>query len=218
MLLINPKSNESGDDSLVRRAQAGDEVALAELFERHKFGAFGLALRMCENRQNAEDVLQMAWLQVFMSLHTFDFKSKFSTWLLSVVKNKCLDHLRKKAREIVLLETDVEGSPVEIDIKEELQLEWVGAGQADLAAITAEAIDNLEDPDAADVAYLFLFAGMKLKSISSTKGRNVRGLWYRTQARLQRDVEYRLRRAGFANEIESFTRSVEVEVTKSLAA
>lgn len=81
---------------LVRRAQLGDPEAFAAIYAAHKRRVYSLCVRMVHNREDAEDLMQEAFLQVFRKLHTFRGDSAFSTWLYRVTVNVVLMNLRRK--------------------------------------------------------------------------------------------------------------------------
>ena len=60
-------------------AKLGDRPAFAELWERHWNTAFKVAYRITKNRDDAEDVIQDAWMKAYVHLTTFDGRAKFST-------------------------------------------------------------------------------------------------------------------------------------------
>ena len=84
------------DHDLVRRAQKGDEAAFAALVERNQRRAWRVARNLVPRDEDADDILQEAFLRVFRSLERFDFKYAFTTWLFRIVTNLCIDHLRKR--------------------------------------------------------------------------------------------------------------------------
>ena len=81
---------------LIRRAQKGDPQAFAALYAAHKRRIYSLCLRMVHKPEDAEDLMQEAFLQVFRKLHTFRGDSAFSTWLHRVTVNVVLMNLRRK--------------------------------------------------------------------------------------------------------------------------
>lgn len=88
------------DRQLVARVRAGDLDAFEELYRRHSSGVFGLALRMLQNRADAEDLVQEIFLQAHDKLPSFQGRSAFGTWLYRLAVNRCLDHLRsRRAKE-----------------------------------------------------------------------------------------------------------------------
>ncbi len=106
---------------LIRRVQAGDAEAFEKLMLAHEKAVFNLALRMTENREDAEDVSQEAFLKAYRSLSDFRGESKFSVWLYRIVSNVCLDFLRRKRRRpsASLTAEDDEGEEVQWDVPDE---------------------------------------------------------------------------------------------------
>jgi len=92
------------DAELIKRAQQGDANAFAELFNAHKALIYSLCLRMTNNRAEAEDLTQDAFLQVFRKLDTFRGASALSTWLYRIAVNTVLMHFRKKSLNNVSLD------------------------------------------------------------------------------------------------------------------
>ena len=84
---------------LVARAKAGDEEAFGLLVESHSRDLFRLAYRLTGSRENADDVVQEAFLRAYRSLHRFDSRSRFGTWLHRITVNCAMDHLRRSKRE-----------------------------------------------------------------------------------------------------------------------
>jgi RNA polymerase sigma-70 factor, ECF subfamily len=84
------------DEVLVAAAKLGDHLAFAELWTRHSHTAFKMACRIMVNRDDAEDVIQEAWMKAYVHLNTFDGRAKFSTWLTRIAINSALMTLRKK--------------------------------------------------------------------------------------------------------------------------
>lgn len=70
--------------------------AFEALYRRHSPAIFGLALRMLQNRADAEDILQEIFLQAYDRLPSFEGRSAFGTWLYRLSVNRCLDHLRSR--------------------------------------------------------------------------------------------------------------------------
>lgn len=81
---------------LIARASAGDPEAFNRLMERHERRMYAVALRMCANREDAQDCLQEAMLRVFRAIGGFKGESSFSTWVYRITMNTCLDELRRK--------------------------------------------------------------------------------------------------------------------------
>ncbi len=84
------------DHAFVRLAQAGDELAFAELYRRHERRAWRVARNLVPSDEDARDLVQEAFLRVFKNLERFDFSHAFSTWLYRIVTNLAIDLLRKR--------------------------------------------------------------------------------------------------------------------------
>src|SRR5229473_6231813 len=97
-LLANVKfaASTATDEDLVVAAKSGDHPAFAELWTRHSKTAFNMAYRITRNQDDAEDVVQDAWMKAYVHLNTFDGRSKFSTWLTRIAINSALGILRRK--------------------------------------------------------------------------------------------------------------------------
>ncbi|MFS0724364.1 RNA polymerase sigma factor SigW [Paenibacillus sp. 1P07SE] len=81
---------------LARMAIKGDQQAFAELVGLYQDKLYHMAYRMLNNRQEAEDVVQEAFLRVYNNLERYDENMKFSTWIYRIATNLCIDRLRKR--------------------------------------------------------------------------------------------------------------------------
>jgi RNA polymerase sigma-70 factor (ECF subfamily) len=96
--------------SLIEECRRGSSKAQFRLYNQYSKAMYNLAYRMMNNREDAEDLLQEAFLDCFRNIKSFRFESTFGAWLKSILVNKCINQLRKKKLELVLQET----VPVEI--------------------------------------------------------------------------------------------------------
>lgn len=93
------------DGTLVLAWRRGDTEALQTLIDRHRGAAFGLALRLCGNRENAEDLAQEAFLRALTHIQQFEPDLSFRPWLFRIMARLHIDRLRKQ-REIPDLALD----------------------------------------------------------------------------------------------------------------
>ncbi|HDP69422.1 MAG TPA: sigma-70 family RNA polymerase sigma factor [Actinobacteria bacterium] len=84
------------DEVLVQRILSGDEDCFEELVNRHFKGLLFLALQMLDNFEEAEEVVQEAFLKAYTSLESYNPNWRFSTWFYRITTNKCLNRLRRK--------------------------------------------------------------------------------------------------------------------------
>ena len=96
------------DEELVILAREENTRAFDELVSRYQNKIYRLARRMTETEEDAEDVLQEAFVKAYKSLGGFKGKSRFSTWLYRITVNLALMKLRKKKLETVPLDQPIE--------------------------------------------------------------------------------------------------------------
>ncbi len=87
------------DKLLVGYAQKGQAKAFSELVRRHHVRIFHTAFGMVGNREDADDLAQLAFMKAFQSLHQFKGQSLFSTWLYRISINCCLDWIKSQQRK-----------------------------------------------------------------------------------------------------------------------
>src|SRR6266545_526474 len=83
---------------LLRRAQRGDERAVAAIVRMYEAIVFNYVLRLVGDRALAEDLSQEIFLGVYQALPRFSGRSTFTTWLFELTKNRVLDEMRAAAR------------------------------------------------------------------------------------------------------------------------
>ncbi len=96
--ITQDETGEIDEKELVRMAKAGDHEAFRQLFERHNRRAYGLALGVVRNPDDALDVVQEGFIKAHRYLPKFEGTSSFYTWLYRIVMNLAIDHLRKRKR------------------------------------------------------------------------------------------------------------------------
>ena len=82
--------------AIVAQARLGDAKAFSELLRRYEGKIFRLALHITQNREDAEDVLQEAFLKAYEHLDQFQGQSRFYTWIVRIAVNQALMKLRKR--------------------------------------------------------------------------------------------------------------------------
>jgi RNA polymerase sigma-70 factor, ECF subfamily len=80
----------------IEQALAGDRAAFAQLMHRYAGAVYNLAYRMLGSAEDAEDASQEIFLRAYTRLESFDRTRRFSTWLLSIGSNYCIDRLRRR--------------------------------------------------------------------------------------------------------------------------
>jgi len=93
MTVVQKKTIET---RLIDRALGGDDKAFAEILRRYRQPLYHLLLKMVRNKEEAEDLVQEAFIKAFRALGSFNEEYAFSTWLYKIAVNNCIDYLRKK--------------------------------------------------------------------------------------------------------------------------
>lgn len=131
--------------AVVAAAKRGDAQAFEKLVERYEGRIFRLAQNIMQNREDAEDVSQEAFVQAFQHLDKFQGDSRFSTWLTRIAINQALMKLRKKRRvkEFSLDEPVEEDLPVPVQLVDWGPTPEQRYSQREMQRILSEAIAGL---------------------------------------------------------------------------
>ena len=89
---------------IIEECRKGNSKAQFTLYNLYSKAMYNLAYRMTNNREDAEDILQDAFVECFRNLGSFRFESTFGAWLKSILINRSINHLRKKKINLVLQE------------------------------------------------------------------------------------------------------------------
>lgn len=84
---------------LIVQLQQGDETAFKKLVDEWQHMVYNTALSIVQNEEDADDITQEVFIQVFRSVGSFKGDSKFSTWLYRITVSKALDHEKKMKRQ-----------------------------------------------------------------------------------------------------------------------
>lgn len=146
---------------IIERAQRGDAAAFSEIIERFQISVYNLCYRMLShNAGDAEDATQEVFLKVWKNIGRFDANRTFSTWVLSIATNHCIDLIRKKRVPTVEIDETLEeilpdsiATPKqELAQKERSGLIWRildGLSETDRAIVVLRYWDELPDREIA---------------------------------------------------------------------
>lgn len=114
----------------IQQVLSGNTSAFTYFVETYQDMAFTIAYRICDNMQDAEDVVQESFVKAYRNLHAYRGDSKFSTWLYRIVYNVAVTHAKSRLRlsehekEIddasLFSQTDLQLSPETIDEQREI--------------------------------------------------------------------------------------------------
>jgi RNA polymerase sigma-70 factor (ECF subfamily) len=148
------------DAALIARMRAGDQSAMADVYDRYSGVVYGVALRVLANTTAAEDVVQEIFLQLWRNPQSFDAeRGRLAPWLAVIARNRAIDHLRKRPTEDSIDELPIStGVDLESDSGQKLAIEKVRGVLAQLPA---------EQRKALELAY---FEGMTHSEIAGKTG------------------------------------------------
>ncbi len=165
-LAYAPAMGHTPDDSaLMLRYQDGDMAAFETLYRRHNDPLYRYLLRLCRNRDTAEDLFQDVWGKIVKARSSYRPTAKFTTFLYRVAHNCFIDHVRRNKRHVGAGGPDVDlqphpGETLETTTDRSLARQRLGAA---LPALPVEQ---------RDVFLLHEEAGLSLDEIAFVTGSN----------------------------------------------
>lgn len=93
-------------NDLIVLCQKGNQIAIEKLYRSYNKAMYHVCLRMLNNTQEAEDVLQESFISAFKNIHSYSKQSTFGAWLKRIVINKSIDVLRKRHLNFSTLEEE----------------------------------------------------------------------------------------------------------------
>ena len=99
-------ANDDREGALVKRAQQGDRAAFGALVKLYQKRAYAVAYTFVRNRDDALELAQESFVKAYKAMKRFDTDKPFYPWLYRIVKNTCLNHLKKRYRRS---ETSLDG-------------------------------------------------------------------------------------------------------------
>lgn len=84
----------------VSQVLSGDKQAYAHIIHKYKNPLYATILRMTRNPQDAQDLVQEAFIKIYHQLDKYEQKGSFSSWLYRVAINHCMDEFRKKSYKV----------------------------------------------------------------------------------------------------------------------
>jgi len=141
----NDKRQE--DKQLIGLALQGDEKAFETLLNKYRNLVFSIMIKMVRNHQEAEDLTQEAFMKAFNSLSSFNDEFAFSTWLMKIASNNCIDFLRKRKLRTYSIHEPIQykDEKIEIDIPDHEPTPEKQLLQGERAKMIQAAIDELPE-------------------------------------------------------------------------
>lgn len=151
------------DNFYINHALNGNTFQYRFLIEKYKTMSYNLAFRICKNREDAEEVAQDAFLNVFQHLIEFNQETNFSTWLYKIVYNASISKIRGKKPHLISYETDEESENyIQIGFEDN---NFKELENLESKAHINEALDMLKS-DEAGIINLYYFEEKSIEEIS----------------------------------------------------
>jgi RNA polymerase sigma-70 factor, ECF subfamily len=139
----SPYAQPAASDELIERCLQGDQLAWEAIVRLHWRKVFNVAYKFVGKHDEAEDLTQDIFLKIFKSLHTFDRRANFQTWLISVSRNLCIDHYRSVRKERETIDRDVD--PGDLSPTSHETSPYAALEQRDRVVLLREAMQHLPD-------------------------------------------------------------------------
>lgn len=167
-----PAASTADDAELVARAQGGDRIALETLLERYQPHLMRFGLRMCGNRQDAEDVVQESMMAAVRTLSGFRSDASLSTWLYTIARSFCIKQRRRSKfapkHELSFddpdqgqsLDAELDGSATpeerasEHELDRAVQVAILGLDEGQREVLVLRDVEGLSAPEVAEVTGL----------------------------------------------------------------
>lgn len=183
--------------TLIEKLKQGDESAFRTIVDTWQNMVYNTAIGIVQNEEDAEDIAQDVFVQVFQSISSFKGDSKFSTWLYRITVTKSLDHERRKKRKkrfAFIRSIFGEGSEVIVNPPDFIHPGVLLDRKEDAAALFS-VLNKL--PENQKIAFtLHKLEGLSYQEVSevmNTTVSSVESLMHRAKTNLKKKLEERFR-------------------------
>ena len=172
------------DNELMEQVKNGDKQAFEELVLLHRRNAIGFACRFVKDSYLAEDIVQESFAAIYINRYNYKPKSSFKAFLFAVIRNKCIDYIRKN-KGIVAVNYDEEEL-----ISQELSLDELVEHEQKLI-YAKKLLDNLSS-EYRSAFWLYEYEGFSYKEIAEIMGKSlpqIKIMLYRARCKIQKYVK-----------------------------
>jgi len=161
---LQPRPAQEDDVALLKAIAARNEAALAQLYDRYRAILFGLLMRILNNREEAEDVLQEVFLQVWRKATDFDEnRGRPFTWLVTLARSRGIDRLRTLAARERVAETSAR------EVSEDISDAATDAFKSEQRGLVTKALSQLPDEQKRPLMLAY-FDGLTQSEIAARLG------------------------------------------------
>ena len=183
------------EKKLIKNLREGDENAFRLLVDKYKNFIFNTSISIIQNTEEADDLTQEVFIQIYKSINKFREKSSLSTWIYRITLSKCYEHLRFKKRKkrfskiINLFRED--GSSIDIP---EFHHPGIILEKKEEAKMLFEAINslNIEQKNAYILKNIQGLSYKKISRIMERSTSSIESLIFRAKKNLKKYLEKKL--------------------------
>jgi RNA polymerase sigma factor (sigma-70 family) len=178
----------SEEEGFIDAVQKGNPAPFTFLVDTYKYMAYTIALRILRNPEDAEDAAQESFIKAFQQIRQFEGKSKFSTWLYTIVYRTSISKLKEK--KVTMLSIDQASEENHSRDYAMPQIDEVGAD--DEKQFIKQAIQKLPEPESLLVT-LFYIGENSIKEIQSITGLSqatIKIRLFRARKKLERELRF----------------------------
>ena len=147
------------DKEVIEKILNGDKNQFRILIQRYEDRLFGLCMRMLQNRDRAEEILQESFIEIYKHLPAYKFRSSFSTWAYTITYRRICKEFKQGKKNLILEEFD------QISSKEGAAIVQEEEFQVDDTELLKQAIKDLS-PLEQSLMSLYYYDGLSVSEIS----------------------------------------------------
>ena len=178
------------EQEYIRRVRNGDHAAYAVLVDAYKVLAFSIALKVLGDKAEAQDAAQEGFIKAYQQLHQFEGKSRFSTWLYTIVYRTAIARKNEmRMRPLTLTEHLVENFTGDHAVPQLVQLQ-----SDDIQRSMRMAIDRLPETEGLLVMLYYINENSirEIQQITGLTNGNIKIKLFRARKKLERELRFLL--------------------------
>jgi RNA polymerase sigma factor (sigma-70 family) len=176
------------EDAYISRVKDGDLAPYTLIVDKYKHMAYTIALRILNNEEDAQDAAQESFIKAYQQIHQFEGKSKFSTWLYTIVYRTAISKLKENKIETISISNSInENYPQDYATPqlEQLQLE-------DEQKYVKQAIQRLPKMEALLITLFYINENTvrEIHGITGLSLANIKIKLFRARKKLERELQF----------------------------
>lgn len=181
----------SEEQVYINRVKGGDPAPYAFIVDKYKHMAYTIAFKVSRNEEDAEDIAQESFIKAYQQIHQFEGKSKFSTWLYTIVYRTAISKLKENRIETISISNSINEnySPdYSIPQLDQLQLK-------DEQRHVKQAIQRLPETEALLITLFYINenAVREIHEITGLSLANIKIKLFRARKKLERELQFLIR-------------------------